>query len=282
MFELGSDPFQRSTPTATATLAALRERARPVSTGRTQLLPVAPPLAGLLAIGGLQRGSTIGVDAGPGGGTVTLALALVATASAAGSWCVAVGLADLGTLAAAELGLVLDRLALVPRPGGDWPSAVGRLVEEVDLVLLRPPAAVAGARARQLAARLRRQRSVLVLVGAGRWPEPCDVRLQVDDARWVEVGRGEDRLRRRLATVTATARRGDARPRRARLWLPGADGTVTLANESPGSAGLLRRPPAPASDRGDCRLPDAGGRAGQPHRGPGGTAAEEDAPAAER
>lgn len=220
---------------ATGALTTVRERSRPVSERRTHLLPVATPLAGLLPDGGLRRGTTLLVRAGAAGGATTLALALVAATSAAGSWCVGVGFPDLGAVAAQELALDLARTAVVPRPGGLWAQVVATLLEEVDVVLLRPPGRVAGRHARQLAARARHRRATLVLVGAPQWPEPPDVVLEVADVCWTGVGPGQGGLRQRLATVTGTARRGDTRPRRARLWLPGPDGTVAPAATTTGA-----------------------------------------------
>src|SRR3954452_18172826 len=76
------------------------------------VLPVRPPLDALFPDGGLRRGSVVAVE-----GSVWLALALAAGASASGSWCGVVGLPYLGGAAAAEAGIDLDRLALVPSPG---------------------------------------------------------------------------------------------------------------------------------------------------------------------
>lgn len=236
-------------PVAGDGLAALRERTRPVSARHSQVLPAPGPLAGLLPARGLERGTTVGVHADVGGGATTIALALVAAASAAGSWCVGVGLGDLGMVAAQELGLDLGRLAVVPRPGGQWAAAVAALVEEVDVVLVRPPARVAGHLARQLGARLRTRRAVLVVVGAAPWPELCDITLRVSGARWEGAGAGADRLQRRLATVSAVARRGDPRLRRAHLWLPGPDGALSSAHPTgPPATGPI--PPAAASPTG--------------------------------
>src|SRR5580693_1815281 len=84
------------------TLAAL---ARPTSSSRDQLLPLLPALVPLFPRGGLQRGSVVTVGTGEhttGGGT-TLGFALLAAASTA-SWCAAVGTADPGMVALAELG----------------------------------------------------------------------------------------------------------------------------------------------------------------------------------
>src|SRR5579862_3831564 len=95
----------------TTTLATL---ARPTSSSQDQLLPLLPALVPLFPRGGLQRGSVVTVGIGdhtPGGGT-TLGFALLAAASTA-SWCAAVGTADPGLVAFAELGVDLSHLVLV-------------------------------------------------------------------------------------------------------------------------------------------------------------------------
>ena len=51
-----------------------------------------------------------------------LALALAAGPSAGGSWAAAVGMPDLGLVAAAEAGIALERFALVPYPTGRRPG----------------------------------------------------------------------------------------------------------------------------------------------------------------
>ena len=234
---------------ARESLALLAERTRPVSSSRTQLLPVAPSLAGLFPDGSLRRGSTIVVTglaadggrpgpaggAGAGGG-ISLALALLAAASGAGSWCALVGLPGLGAVAAHDLGIDLARLAVVPRPGTAWAEVTAAVIDGVDLVVLCPPFPPRPAMARRLVARARERRSVLVVMpGRHGWPEHPDVHLRVSDLRWDGVGAGEGYLRRRRMTVTATGRRSAARPRH-------------------------RRPVAAVADRG-------GGRG---HRGPGG------------
>ena len=72
-------------------------------------------------------------------GATSLALALAAGASQAGSWVAAVGLGSLGLVAAAELGVALDRLVLVADPGRErtgWASVVAALVDGFDVVLV--------------------------------------------------------------------------------------------------------------------------------------------------
>src|SRR5215217_74651 len=114
-------------------------RAELVGPGTTlaeeRLLPVVPALEPLLPGRGLRRGTTVTVTR-----SAALALALVTGASAAGSWVAAVGLPDLGIVAAAETGIVLERLAMVPVPGARaWPAVVAAFLDAVDVVLVRSP-----------------------------------------------------------------------------------------------------------------------------------------------
>ena len=219
---------------AARSLALLAERTRPVSSSRTRLLPVVPPLADLFPDGGLRRGSTVVVTglAGDGrdggsGGVISVALALLAAASGTGSWCALVGLPGLGAVAAHDLGIDLARSAVVPRPGAAWAEVTAVLIEGVDLVMLCPPFPPRPAMARRLVARARERRSVLVVVpGRAGWPEHPDLRLGVSDMRWDGVGTGEGYLSRRRMTVTATGRRSAARPRHRHLWLPSTTGAV--------------------------------------------------------
>jgi hypothetical protein len=217
-------------------LAELRARARPISDQRSHRLAVDVALADLLPDRSLPRGSTVVVRAG-GSGATTLALALVAAASAAGSWCVAVGIPDLGGVAAEHLAVDLARLALVPCPGSRWAATVALLADEIDLVLCRPPGTVTARVARQLAARLRTRRSVLVVVGPQPWPERCDLELRVGPCRWTGTARGAGHLAGRLATVTAVPHRGAGRTRSTLLWLPGPDGRVQPAAHPQPAAG---------------------------------------------
>ena len=217
-------------------LALLAERVRPVSSSRSHLLPVVPSLAGLLPDGGLRRGTTLvvtGVSGGDpdGAGSISLALALLAAASGEGSWCALVGITGLGAVCAHDLGIDLDRAAVVPRPGPAWAEVTATLVDGVDLVLLCPPFPPRPAMARRLTAKVR-ERGAVLLVAPGRagWPEHPDVALQVAEACWDGVGAGEGYLRGRQMRVTATGRRSAARPRSAHLWLPSAAGTVEIGS----------------------------------------------------
>ncbi len=226
---------RRATP---AVLARLAERARPVTSSRSRLLPVPGPLADLLPEGGLQRGTALTVTGAPLAdaagdpmgdgietGVVSLAMALLAGASSAGSWCAVAGMDDIGALAAHELGIDLGRLCLVPRLGAAWAEVAATLLDGVDLVVLRPPFPPRPAMVRRLVARARDRRSVLVVLpGRAGWPEPPDLRFVVASLHWEGAGTGEGYLRRRRLRITAAGRRAAGRPRRGDLWLPAETG----------------------------------------------------------
>ena len=205
--------------------AALAELVRPAGDtdqfGVHRVLPVVPELSILLPGRGLRRGSTVAVATGraaPGSGGTSLLLALLSAASRSGSWCAVVGVPALGAMAAAESGIALDRLVLVPNPGPDWPTVVAALIDGVDVVVMAVPGSVSATLAGRLAARARQRGSVLVPFG--RWAG-ADVTLEVTQGRWEGLGEGRGRLRRRRVTVLARGRGAAARPREITLWMPG-------------------------------------------------------------
>ena len=173
-------------------------------------LPVLEGLAGLLPWGGLRRGSTVVVR-----GSTTLLLALLAAATAEGSWAAVVGMPDLGLVAAAELGVVVHRLALVPAPGSELVPVTAALLDGLDLVAVakQPPPA----EARRLSARARHRGSVLIPVGG--WPG-ADLELDGSD-HWSGLYEGHGRLRARELVVRSRGRGAAARGSQVRLTLPG-------------------------------------------------------------
>jgi hypothetical protein len=223
-----------------ARLADVAARIQPTTLAGDQRLPVLPALEALVP--GLRRGSTLSVD---GPAATSLALAAASGPSQDGAWVAAVGFPSLGLLAAAELGVALERLVLVADPGagddGDeaaWPSVVAALVDAFEVVLVHAGRRVRAADGRRLVARTRERGAVLVQVGAERatasvWPEGADAALTVVDATWEGLGEGHGHLRARRVVVEAGGRRGSARPRRAELWLPSADGAVEAVLPEP-------------------------------------------------
>lgn len=199
-----------------------RPVAAPEADGR--LLPVVEPLARLLPGGGLRRGSTVCVPEAPG--ATSLLLALLATASAGGAWAGVVGRPGLGLVAAAEAGVRLERLALVPHPGTDLMAVTVALLDGMDVVAVSglERAGIRAADRQRLAARARQRGAVLLALGA--WAG-ADVELSCTAAQWQGLGAGVGRLCARRARVQLRGRgaavRGD---RSARLLLPGPGGAV--------------------------------------------------------
>ena len=189
-------------------------------------LPVLPALRPLLP-DGLQRGSTVSVT-----GSVSLLLALLGAASAEGAWCALVGGWSISAEAAAEYSIELSRLPIVPAPDAQWTTAVGALLDAVDVVVAQVPAKVANGDIRRLAARARSHDAVLVpfLTGDVAWPG-AEVRLSAQDGTWAGIGAGHGRLRQRRLTVTVAGRGQAARVRSALLWLPAAGGGVRAVDQ---------------------------------------------------
>ncbi len=232
----------------TPSLAVLAARSAPAVPAADRLLKVSPVLAELLPERGLRRGSTVAVTTGRAPGATSLTLSLLAPASVAGAWCAVVGLPDLGLVAAAEIGVVLERLALVPDPGEQWPVVTAALLESVDIVVLRPTGKVRAGDARRLTARARERGAVLVILdpaGGARWPEGADVRLEVRASVWSGLGYGHGHLQAREVEVMVTGRRGAARPRSGRVRF--APGCLPVAPSGAPTAGV---PAAPAARAG--------------------------------
>ena len=224
--DVGVGPAERLAA-ARAVLRRVEDRApgarpapEPGADGR--LLPVVAPLAGVVPAGGLRRGTTVAVAAGVG--STSLLLALLAGASAAGAWAGVIGRPELGLVAAAEAGVALERLALVPYPGGDLVAVASALLDGLDLVAVPSRGLRAGDRQR-LAARARQRGAVLLPLGP--WPG-ADAELACTQVRWRGVGEaaqgGAGRLRARRVCVEVRGRGLAPGGRGARLLVPGPEG----------------------------------------------------------
>ncbi len=224
--------------------ADLAARVRPVSTAASRLLPLPAPRVPLFPDGALRRGGTTLVTGAPGLGASTLALALLASASAGAGWSAAVGLADPGVVAIAELGFDLRRVVFVPRPRAGWADATAELLDGVDAVLVRPPGRVRPTAARHLVARARDRQSALVVLAdrPDRWPEGPDAVLSVTASTWKGIGSGYGHLQARRAEVRAAWRRPAGRETSCTVWLPSGDGV--MAAPAHGDDGADRFDPA--------------------------------------
>ncbi|CAN5773398.1 hypothetical protein BH20ACT1_BH20ACT1_08590 [soil metagenome] len=240
-------------PVDTDALRQVGEQVRPVALAGEQLLAVLAPLAPLFPEGGLRRGSTVIVEGGPG--ATSLALALGAAASARGSWVAGAGLASVGWLAAAELGVALERVVVAETSADTWATVVAALLDTVDLVWAGLPRRVSPSDARRLAARARERGSVLVPLApwsggpghsGGGWPGAADLRLEtVSSQEWAGLtGDGPGCLAARRLEVVARVRGASARERRVSLWLPGPTGEMAAGELAAGElapAPVLRR-----------------------------------------
>ena len=70
----------------------------------------------------------------------------------------------------------------------------------------------------------------MLIVSGGGWPERADVRLTVTRNEWHGLGEGHGRLRGRRVEVVTGGRGAAARERLVALWLPAADGGISLAD----------------------------------------------------
>ncbi|MFI2751855.1 hypothetical protein ACGIF2_00290 [Cellulomonas sp. P22] len=192
-------------------------------------LPVPPELAALLP-DGLRRGSTTAVT-----GSTSLLLTLLARACSEGAWAAVVGQPAVGLLAAAQAGVALERLAVVPRPGPDSPAVVAALLDGLDVVLVGPGAALTDGDRRRLAARARERGTALLSSVA--WPG-ANVVLTAGTGRWDGVGQGEGRLRTHELRVTRSGRGGAGVPLSIDVTLPLGRpvGTEPPAAPAPGRA----------------------------------------------
>lgn len=200
-----------------------------------EALPVASELASVLPWGGLRRGSTLAVH-----GSTSLLLALLAKATSAGSWAAVVGMPNLGVVAASELGVCVDRLALVPRPGARFADVVAALLDGMDLVAVASSGEQSKAQLRRrLSTRARHRRAVLLSLGA--WPG-ADAELRFAAGHWSGAEYGAGYLRERRVAVHVDGRGTAARPVRAEFRLPGVDGAVSSpdAEETETAPGVVR------------------------------------------
>ena len=186
------------------------------------VLAVPAPLAQILPRGGLPRGGVVSL-VGDSGST-SLLFSLLAAPS--GAWSAVVGMPDLGLLAAAEQGVDLDRLVLIPDPGPDVLQVLSVLADGVDIIAAVPPKVLPPARLRVLGGRLRQSGAVLLV--AGVWPG-AELVLRSRVENWTGIGRGHGRLRDRELIVEVGGR-GAARGRGSvSMLLQSTRATVTIA-----------------------------------------------------
>ena len=209
---------------STASTVAAERFSRPDWNGAAgRMLPVVPALADLLPGAGLRRGSVVAVHQ-----STSLLFALLAEATVAGAWAAVVGAPSLGIVAAAEHGVAVSRLALIPQPGVEYAAVMAALIDGVDLVVTEPRS-VRPDVARRLSARVRHRGAVLLSLG--QWPA-ADVEFHCTPGAWTGVlDRGAGHLRSRPVEVHVRGRGAAARPRSAPMLLPGPDGRISRSGQ---------------------------------------------------
>ncbi|WP_245885867.1 hypothetical protein [Xylanimonas oleitrophica] len=213
-----ADGARRALPHPALPDPALPAPARQTLPQQGRRLPVHPRLAGLLPGGALPVGGTVAVQ-----GSTSLLLALLATASADGAWVAFVGAPAVGMLAAADAGMALERVALVPDPGPDAPAVMAALLDGMDVVVAGPRAVLLDGDRRRLAARARERGAVLVPTTS--WPG-AHVSLDARGGGWWGVDQGAGWLRRRTLEVLRTGRGAAARPVELEVEVPLVAGAV--------------------------------------------------------
>ena len=119
-------------------------------------------------------------------------------------------------------------------PGMAHGGIVAALLDAFEVVLLHPPTGASAIARRRLAARVReRGRALIVLTPAGPLTDwSFDVRLTGTTGVWEGLGWGFGHLRSRQLQVRAEGRRLAGRTRHATVWLPDADGRITVGGVS--------------------------------------------------
>jgi hypothetical protein len=164
-----------------------------------------------------------------------------------------VGVVDANLATAAELGVALERVAVMHPLPAQWSATVAAVIGAFDIVVLAPSHRVSAGDARRLMARARERGSVLITltragpsgprqsaklhpsgpsragVTAQTWPERVDAELSISTLRWQGLGQGHGHLRARVARVDMTGRRELARPRQGEFVLPDASGRLVCA-----------------------------------------------------
>src|SRR5690349_17158919 len=148
------------------------------------VLPVAAPLAAALPRGGVARGSVVSVV---GQGATSLLFTLLAGPEA--PWSALVGMPGVGLLAAAEFGVDLDRVVVIPEPGPDVLQVLSILIDGVDMIAVALPAGARPGPSRQrvLTGRLRQHGAVLLVMGP--WPG-ADLVMTARSVGWTGLGQG--------------------------------------------------------------------------------------------
>jgi len=178
----------------------------------SQSLGLPTELAKLVPGGRINPGSVFTVI-----GSRMLQLSLLAAASQVGTWVAIVGQPDFGVAAIAQAGLALERVALVPDPGGDSALVCAALLEAVCIVV-GAEVALRDSERRRLAARARERGTVII--SEAPWPG-AHLTLEAGRRTWQGANQGEGWLQSCQMEVQRTGRGSAAKPKQFQITLPG-------------------------------------------------------------
>lgn len=203
---------------------------RPLTFAHERTVPVHSVLAPVVG-SGLVRGQTV-VCAGPA--SMSCAIALLVAPTQHGSWAAVVGVPAFGVLAAADMGVALERIVFVDDPhrvGVDPANVLGALVDGFDLVVTSADflSSLTPSLVRRFTTRVQSRGAVCIVVDHTRLVT-ADLRVDTDVHTWSGIGDGHGRLCARRVSVGVDGRRhrqsrGD-RPTRRDVWLPGPSGRI--------------------------------------------------------
>lgn len=182
--------------------------------------PVRGPYAAVFP-DGLRPGTSISVSAARPSleaSALRNAITLAAGVVPHDGWVAAVGVASMGVLAAAEVGLALDHLVFLNAPTTVWATVAVAAVDAFDVVVLAVPARPRAAEIRRLAGRARERSTTVIATGPGAMAWGGEARVVTSAVVWDGLGDGHGSLRSCRVTVELDGR-GSVRSRRMDLVL---------------------------------------------------------------
>ena len=215
--------------TAVSLTDDLRQGSTPVVLAQDRTLPVVDALAGLFLGAGLQQGSTVEVE---GTAAVSLAVALTVGVTSSNRWVAAVGLPELGSSAAVDLGAQFQRWAFVDWPKNQAAEVLYALMGAVDLILVGPDIKMRANHGRKIAARMRERGTSIITIGdASRCNLQPSLRLRINRTEWTGLQRGHGQLASRKVEIERVNRNGESSHHRQLLWLPDSQGHLSVVKQ---------------------------------------------------
>ena len=222
-----------------ASIPATALSVRPLTFAHERTLPVHPVLAPVIG-SSLIRGQTV-MCTGPA--SMSCAMALLVAPTERGSWAAVVAVPSFGVVAAADMGVVLERTVFVADPrviGADAANVLGALVDGFDVIVTSADfmSSLSPSLARRFTTRLQSRGGVCIVVDDTR-AVSADLRVETTVSAWSGIGDGHGRLCARRVRVGVDGRRRHGRnphtPSRHDVWLPGPTGCLAEVDDTSAS-----------------------------------------------